>query len=132
MWNARKQMVEWLLPFYENKNEYVDLFYAITNCHGWVRSDNKKVTVRLEPLQQPSRLAAQKQFCRKLRVRAKITSQNWRSDLVQVWLIRESKTTGIASYFEAFESEVSAKDGLTMRCENVKLFLREPLGPWKK
>ena len=66
VWNARKQMVEWLLPLYENKNEYVDLFYAITNCHGWIKSDNKKVTVRLEPLQQPSRLAAQKQFCRKL------------------------------------------------------------------
>ena len=66
VWNARKQMVEWLLPLYGNKNEYVDLFYAITNCHGWIRSDNKKVTVRLEPLQQPSRLAAQKQFCRKL------------------------------------------------------------------
>jgi len=31
-------------------------------------------------------------------------------------LIRESKTTGIASYFEAFESEVSAKDGLKLRC----------------
>jgi len=66
VWNARKQMVEWLLPLYENKNEYVDLFYAITNCHGWIRSDNKKVTVRLESLKQPSRLAAQKQFCRKL------------------------------------------------------------------
>ena len=66
VWNARKQMVEWLLPLYENKNEYVDLFYAITHCHGWIRSDNKKVTVRLEPLQQPSRFAAQKQFCRKL------------------------------------------------------------------
>jgi len=26
-----------------------------------------------------------------------------------------------------FESEVSAKDGLKLRCENVKLFLREPL-----
>jgi len=60
-----------------------------------------------------------------LRVREKITSQNWRSDLVQVWLIRERKTTGIASYFEAFESEVSAKDGMKLRCENVKLFFRE-------
>lgn len=66
VWNARKQMVEWLQPLYENKNEYVDLFYAITNCHGWIKSDAKKVTVRLEPLQQPSRLAAQQQFCRKL------------------------------------------------------------------
>ncbi len=66
VWNARKQMVEWLLPLYENKNEYIDLFYAITNCHGWIKSDAKKVTVRLEALQQPSRLAAQQQFCRKL------------------------------------------------------------------
>jgi hypothetical protein len=64
---------------------------------------------------------------RELRVREKITSQNWRSDLVQVWPIRESKTTGIASYFEDFASEVSAKDGLKVRCKNVKLFLREPL-----
>jgi hypothetical protein len=49
--------------------------------------------------------------------------------LVQVWLIRESKTTGIASYFADFASEVSAKDGLKLRCKNVKLFLREPLVP---
>jgi hypothetical protein len=62
-----------------------------------------------------------------LRVREKITSQNWRSDLVQVWPIRESKTTGIASYFADFASEVSAKDGLKERCKNVKLFFREPL-----
>jgi hypothetical protein len=46
--------------------------------------------------------------------------------LVQVWLIRESKTTGIASYFADFASEVSAKNGLKLRCKNVKLFLREP------
>jgi len=51
-----------------------------------------------------------------LRVRAKITSQNWRSDLVQVWLIRESKTTGIVSYFEDFANEASAKDELKRRC----------------
>jgi hypothetical protein len=66
VWNARKQMVEWLLPFYENKNEYVDLFYAITNCQGWIKSEKHKVTVRLEPLEQPSRRAAQEQLCRKL------------------------------------------------------------------
>lgn len=66
VWNARKQMVEWLLPLYGNQNEYVDLFYAISNCHGWIKSDAKAVTVCLEPLQQPSRLAAQIQFCRKL------------------------------------------------------------------
>ncbi len=66
VWNARKQMVEWLLPYYENKNEYVDLFYAITNCQGWVKSEKHTVTVRLEPLEQPSRRAAQEQLCRKL------------------------------------------------------------------
>jgi len=66
VWNARKQMVEWLLPFYENKNEYVDLFYAITNCQGWVKSEKHTVTVRLEPLGQPSRRSAQEQLCRKL------------------------------------------------------------------
>jgi hypothetical protein len=66
VWNARKQMVEWLLPFYENKNEYVDLFYAITNCQGWVKSEQHTVTVRLEPLEQPSRRSAQEQLCRKL------------------------------------------------------------------
>ncbi len=66
VWNARKQMVEWLLPFYENKNEYVDLFYAITSCQGWVKSEKHTVTVRLEPLEQPSRRAAQQQLCRKL------------------------------------------------------------------
>ncbi len=66
IWNARKQMVEWLFPFYQNKNEYIDLFYAITHCHGWIKCSKHKVTVRLEPLQQPSRRAAQEQFCRKL------------------------------------------------------------------
>jgi len=66
VWNARKQMVEWLLPFYENKNEYVDLFYAIASCQGWVKSETHKVTVRLESLEQPSRRAAQQQLCRKL------------------------------------------------------------------
>lgn len=66
VWNVRKQMAEWLLPLYENKNEYIDLFYAITHCQGWIKSDKHMVTVRLEPLQQPGRRAAQEQFCRKL------------------------------------------------------------------
>jgi hypothetical protein len=66
VWNARKQMVEWLLPFYENKNEYIDLFYAITNCQGLVKSEKYKVTVRLEPLEQSSRRAAQEQALPKI------------------------------------------------------------------
>ncbi len=44
----------------------MDLFYAITTCQGGVRSPDDAVTVRLEPLQQAKRRAAQEQFCRKL------------------------------------------------------------------
>jgi len=66
VWNARKQMVEWLRAYYEHDNEVVDLFYAISHCHGWVRSSAEAVTVRLEPMQPSQRRAAQEQFCRKL------------------------------------------------------------------
>ena len=61
-----------------------------------------------------------------LKARAKISSQNLRSDLVQILPIRLSKTTGIAGYFADFANEASVKDGLKLRCKNVKLFLREP------
>ncbi len=66
VWNARKLMVDWLRAYYPHDNEVVDLFYAITHCHGWVRNNADAVTVRLEPLQQPERRAAQEQFCRQL------------------------------------------------------------------
>ena len=66
VWNARKKMVDWLRAYYDHDNEVVDLFYAITHCHGWVRNGPEEVTVRLEPMQQAKRRAAQEQFCRKL------------------------------------------------------------------
>jgi hypothetical protein len=66
VWNARKQMVDWLRTFFNQDNELVDLFYAITNCHGWIKSTKSEVIVRLEPLQQPKRRLAQEQLCRKL------------------------------------------------------------------
>lgn len=66
VWNARKQMIDWLRPFFNQDNEVVDLFYAITNCHGWIKSTKMEVIVRLEPLQQPKRRLAQEQLCRKL------------------------------------------------------------------
>lgn len=66
VWNIRKEMTAWLLSYYPNKAEYVDLFYAITECHGWIKSEADRVVVRLEPLQQPSRRKAQEQFCKKL------------------------------------------------------------------
>jgi transposase len=66
VWNSRKQVIEWLQPYYTNKNEIVDLFYAITQCQGWIKTTNRSVTVRIEPLQQASRRAAQEQLCRKL------------------------------------------------------------------
>ena len=59
-------MVDWLRPYYNRENEIVDLFYAIAECQGWIRSTETEVIVRLEPLQQPKRRAAQMQLCRKL------------------------------------------------------------------
>ena len=66
VWNARKQMIEWLSPYFQEKDELVDLFYAITNCHGWIKSTKTEVTVRLEALQQPRHRNAQIQLCRRL------------------------------------------------------------------
>ena len=41
----------------------------------------------------------------RVRVRSKISSQNSRSDLGQIWSIRLNKTTEIASYFADFANE---------------------------
>jgi len=66
VWNARKKMVSWLGEYYDEENNLVDLFYAITSAHGWIKNEQDRVTVRLEPIQQAKRRAAQEQFCRKL------------------------------------------------------------------
>ena len=66
VWNARKQMVDWLQDYYENEADRVDLFYAITSCQGWIKNTDTQVCVRLEPLQQTKRRIAQEQLCRKL------------------------------------------------------------------
>jgi transposase len=66
VWNARKQMVSWLRNCYDRENETVDLFYAITHCHGWIKVQPDQVIVRLEPLEQEKRRAAQEYLCRKL------------------------------------------------------------------
>jgi len=68
VWNVRKELTDWLFCHYPNKKETVDLFDAITECHGWVKSESEKVVVRLEPLQQPSRRMAQDQLCKRLNV----------------------------------------------------------------
>jgi hypothetical protein len=59
-------MVDWLRPHFAEGNEIVDLFYAITDCQGWIRSTKTEVKVRLEPLQQPRRRQDQEMLCRKL------------------------------------------------------------------
>ncbi len=66
VWNARKQMVDWLRQDFTNNNEVVDLFYAISDCHGWIKTTSTDVVVRLEPLQQPRRRTAQERLCKKL------------------------------------------------------------------
>ncbi|MCP4756157.1 MAG: hypothetical protein GY866_35290 [Proteobacteria bacterium] len=66
VWNARKWMVNQLLPYFEDRDEVVDLFYAITECHGWIKVTNECIYFRLEPLAQPKRRAAQEVFCRSI------------------------------------------------------------------
>jgi len=70
VWNARKEMVDWLRPCLNRNSEVVDLFYAITQCQGWIKSSHTDIIVRLEPLQQTNRREAQEQFCRKLSARS--------------------------------------------------------------
>ena len=78
VWNARKEMVDWLRPEFGREAELVDLFYAITYCHGWVKSTKTEVKVRLEPLQQSKRMQAQVQLCRKLTGRlAQLPNGKW-------------------------------------------------------
>lgn len=64
VWNARKWMVNQLYPHFKDSNEVVDLFYAITACHGWIKVTKESIYFRLEPLSQPKRRAAQEAFCR--------------------------------------------------------------------
>ncbi len=66
VWNARKQIIDILRPDFTNENELVDLFYTITECHGWIKTTSTDVIVRLEPLQQPRRRTAQERLCKKL------------------------------------------------------------------
>lgn len=65
-WNARELMIGLLRSSGGQKNEVVDLFYAISDCHGWIKNTKYEVIVRLEPLQQHSRRMAQEELCRKL------------------------------------------------------------------
>ena len=66
VWNSRNQLIDWLQSYYTNKNEIVDLLYAITNCQGWIKTTKNTVTVRIEPLQQAGKRKAQEQLCKKL------------------------------------------------------------------
>ena len=78
VWNARRLLLDWLGESYTKDNDRVDLLYAILNCQGWIRSDEKWVVVRMEPLQQPARRYAQEQLCRKLTgLGAKIPGAKW-------------------------------------------------------
>jgi len=66
MWNARRYLIDILAECYPKESDRVDLFYAILHCHGWIKSEEDWVVIRLEPLQQAGRRLAQEQLCRKL------------------------------------------------------------------
>ena len=78
VWNARKWMTNQLLPYFDDPDEVVDLFYTITECHGWVKSTSQEVRFRLEPLPQPGRRAAQEAICRTITNPGAFTSNNKR------------------------------------------------------
>ena len=63
---------------------------------------------------------------RRLRVRAKITSQNGRSDFGSDLADPIEQNRRHSRLCRGFASEVSGKDGRKPRWQNVKLFLREP------
>ncbi len=78
VWNARKYLVESLRIFFDEENNLVDLFYAITNCHGWIKVSENEVRVMLEPIQQLKRRIAQEQLCKKLTgLGAQIPNGKW-------------------------------------------------------
>jgi hypothetical protein len=78
VWNVRRTLVDWLGEYYAKDSDRVDLFYAILHSHGWIKSEDRWVVVRLEPLQQPSRRYAQEQLCRKLSgLGARIPGGKW-------------------------------------------------------
>lgn len=54
VWNARKEMLNWLGEYYDEDNELLDLFYAITSWHGWVKNEKDTVRVRLDRSQSRS------------------------------------------------------------------------------
>ncbi len=66
VWNARQKMVNWLFPYFRNENEVVDLYYAISDCHGWAKVTSDEIVIRLEPIRQPKRRSAQESLCRRL------------------------------------------------------------------
>jgi hypothetical protein len=59
-------MLDWRRLHFAEGNEFVNLFYAIADCQGWIRSTKTEVMVCLEPLQQPRRRQPHEMLCRKL------------------------------------------------------------------
>jgi hypothetical protein len=91
-------MLDWLRPHFAEGNEIVNLFYANTDCQGWIRSTKTEVMVRLDPLQQPRRRQAQEMLCRKL-TNLGARTPAWKAKLhVHKWLsveVCEELTTDV-------------------------------------
>ena len=63
IWNARKILVSQIKDGWTKEHDAVDLFYAIIDCHGWIKSAKESVSVILEPMEIPRRRAAQEKLC---------------------------------------------------------------------
>jgi hypothetical protein len=91
-------MVDWLRPHFAEENKIGDLFYAIADCQGWIKSTKTEVMVRLEALQQSRRRQAQEMLYRKLTSPSARTPA-WKAKLhVHKWLsveVCEEPTTDV-------------------------------------
>lgn len=63
VWNARRTLTDMLRKHYHDERDVVNLLDHISRCHGWIKTTDDAVHVRLEALDLPRYRAAQKEFC---------------------------------------------------------------------
>ena len=59
-------MINQLLSDFNDSNEFVDLFYSIIECHGWIKTTQDYIYFRSESLSCLKRRAGQETICRSI------------------------------------------------------------------
>lgn len=66
VWNARRTLVDLLQKHYQDERDVVNLLDHISRCHGWIKTTERAIYVRLEEMDVPRFRIAQKEFCNSL------------------------------------------------------------------